>query len=572
MLNHIICQIALTTGFEGIYKSFVAFLTLEAPTTYLNHLHFFFCMKAPEPVKIEQKYPNDTVNLALDTISRQKQALVFVGSKKSAEKCAEDIALKIKSPPPELEGIAESILSAIPKPTKQCERLARCVRKGTAFHHAGITAKQRDIIEDEFRKGNIRIISCTPTLAAGVDLPAFRAIIRDLKRYSTSGWGGMQFIPVLEYLQMAGRAGRPRFDRFGEAVCIAQSEDDKDNIINKYVYGEPEEVYSKLAVEPVLRTYLLSLIAADFVHSRREIMDFFSRTFWAFQFRDMDKLSGIIDKMLDLLERYEFIISKQKEDGFVSASEIRDSDEQRIRPTLLGRRVAQLYIDPITAHHILKCIRRHTLVSLTSFSLLQMVCNTLEMRPLLRVRTKEFDRISEEFAKFESELLQKEPSIYEPEYDDFLSSVKTALFMLDWIDEKDEEFLFEEYNVRPGETRVKLNHADWLLYSAEELAKLQGFRDVIKSIVRLRFRLKYGVKEELIPLLKLKGIGRVRARKLHNAGIRDIGAVKKADFTSLSQLVGRATALNIKKQVGEEVKVGISPRKRKGQMSLGKYN
>ncbi|MBW2964565.1 hypothetical protein KY363_03835 [Candidatus Woesearchaeota archaeon] len=521
--------------------------------------------------EIKQPYNNDTINLALDTVARKKQALVFVSNKKSAEKSAEDISLKIQESSPDLEALADSIIAAIPKPTKQCERLARCVRKGIAFHHSGLTARQRDIVEENFRLGHIKIIACTPTLAAGVDLPAFRAIIKDLKRYSSSGWGGMQYIPVLEYLQMAGRAGRPKFDTYGEAICISPTETEMETIREKYVFGEPEEIYSKLAVEPVLRTYLLSLIAADFVHTKKEIMDFFSRTFWAFQFRDMGKLQAIIEKMLDLLERYEFIISKPKDD-FVNASDISDEDNQPIRPTLLGRRVAQLYIDPLTAHHLIKCIRRSTDGTVTPFSLLQTVCNTLEMRPLLRVKTKEFDRFTEQFARFESELLQKEPSIYEPEYDDFLASVKTSFMMLDWINEKDEEFLYEEYDVRPGETRVKVDKADWLLYSAEELSKLMSFHEIIKHIIRLRFRLKYGVKEELIPLLKLKGIGRVRARKMFNAGVKDIAGVRRIDLASLSQLVGKAVAADIKRQVGEDVPVEVPENRRKGQMSLGRYD
>jgi helicase len=299
-------------------------------------------------------------------------------------------------------------------------------------------------------------------------------------------------------------------------------------------------------------------------------MDFFSRTFWAFQFKDMDKLGAIIDKMLDLLERYEFILQK-RQDEFVDASEIRDIEDS-VRATLLGRRVAQLYIDPLTAHHLIKCVRKSTAVALSPFSLLQMACNTLEMRPLLRVKTSEFDRFNEQFAKFAADLIQKEPSIYEPEYDDFINSVKTALFMLDWIDEKDEEYLYEEYDVRPGETRAKLEHADWLLYSAEELSKLMSMHDIVKHIVRLRFRLKYGVREELIPLLRLKGIGRVRARKLYNAGIRDLGEIKKADITSLTQLIGKSIALDIKKQVGEDLEKAIVPEnKRKGQISLRDY-
>ena len=528
-------------------------------------------MGETDTVDVDQKYVNATVNLALDTLKIEKQALVFVNSKRSAEKTAEDIAQKIKTVDPELQTLAEQVVGAIAKPTKQCERLGRCVAKGTAFHHSGLTQKQRQLIEDSFRSGKVKIIACTPTLAAGVDLPAYRAIIRDLKRYSETGWGGMQYIPVLEYLQMAGRAGRPSYDSVGEAICIVSSEAEKEAVHEKYIRGEPEEIYSKLAVEPVLRTYILSLIATEFVHTKSEILDFFSRTFWAFQFKDMQHLRDIIERMLDLLERYEFIIMKPKDD-FVSADEIRGEDE-KIRATFLGRRVAQLYIDPLTAHHLIKRIRRSTEKMIHEFGLLQMVTNTLEMRPLLRVKTKEFDTIMEQFNSYDHYVFQKEPSIYEPEYDEFLASVKTAFFLLNWIEEKDEEYLLQQFDVRPGETRVKIERADWLLYCCEELAKIMHFNEIVKQVIKLRFRLKYGVKEELLPLLRLRGIGRVRARKMFTNGIKDIGDVKKTDVASLAQLLGKALAIDVKKQVGQEVEVpdAISDRRRKGQMSLGKY-
>src|SRR4030042_2606486 len=195
--------------------------------------------------KIEQITANPVIDLALDTTKKNKQALIFVNTKRSAEKCAEDIAKKIKTKDPKYEQLSTQLLKALSKPTKQCERLANVAKKGIVFHHAGLVQKQRSLIEDEFRKGTIKIICCTPTLAAGVDLPAFRTIIRDLKRY---GHMGLSWIPVLEYHQQAGRAGRPSFDKYGEAISIATSSAEKDNIYEKYILGEPEEIYSKLAV------------------------------------------------------------------------------------------------------------------------------------------------------------------------------------------------------------------------------------------------------------------------------------------------------------------------------------
>ena len=150
-------------------------------------------------MKIKRFTDDAAINLAFDTLALKKQALIFATSKRSAEKTAEEIAKRVKNIT--MRELASKILRALPRPTKQCERLAKCVEKGIAFHHAGLTSKQKETIEDGFRKGKIKIIACTPTLAAGLDLPAFRTILKSLRRYG--GRWGMDWIPVLEYEQQS---------------------------------------------------------------------------------------------------------------------------------------------------------------------------------------------------------------------------------------------------------------------------------------------------------------------------------------------------------------------------------
>ncbi|MBI4149914.1 hypothetical protein HY488_00760, partial [Candidatus Woesearchaeota archaeon] len=288
-------------------------------------------------------------------------------------------------------------------------------------------------------------------------------------------------------------------------------------------------------------------------------------------FEDMEKLERIIDRMLDMLEDFEFIrTTATKSEEFVSASEMA---EGKIMATIIGKRVAELYLDPVTANRIIISLKHAPKRTVREFSLLHMVASQLEMRPLLRVKTKEWDSMQEKLAAHVDCLLEDEPSLYDPEYEDFLNAVKTALFFHDWIDEKDEEQLLEQYTIRPGEIRVKLELADWLLYAAEELARLMHFQPIIKEISKTRFRLKYGVKEELLPLLKLEGVGRVRARKLFNNKIKDIGDVKAADITLLAQLIGPGMAKSIKQQVGQDIdKLKARENKRKGQISLKDYS
>ena len=476
-----------------------------------------------------------TIKLALETIELGKQAIVFCGTKSSAEKTAEEIAKKIKvkaEKEKELLVLSEQLLHALDKPTKQCERLAKCVKKGIAFHHAGLVNKQRKLIEDNFRNGTIKIICATPTLAYGVDLPAFRVIIKTLRRYEH---GYMEWIPTLEYLQMAGRAGRPKYDKIGEAIAIATTEAMKDEIIERYIHGLPEEIVSKLAVEPVLRMHLLALIATGFVRTKNDIIEFFKATFWAKQFSDFEMISAIIERMLNLLVKIGFV--KKQKDVY--------------RATRLGLRVSQLYIDPLTAYHIVNCIKvaEKAKKEPSALALLQMISHTAEMRPLPGIRAKEYDELQEFLFKYGEELLEKEPSMWDVEYEDFLSSVKLARLFLDWINEVDEEVILERYKIRPGETRAKLEIADWLLYSASELAKIIGNKLFVSVVKKLRLRMKYGVKEELLELVMLKEIGRVRARMLYSFGIKSIPDLRKIEKERLEKILGKKIAEKVLSQI-----------------------
>jgi len=531
-------------------------------------------------LNIPHTQSDSVVSIIDDTLKKNKQALVFVNTKRGAESQAEKLSTRVKSSDSKLEKLSQDILKAVSSPTKQCRRLSLCVKKGIAFHHSGLTPKQRELIEDNFRTSVIKVICATPTLAMGVDLPAFRVIIRDLKRYGGS-WG-MQDIPVLEYEQQAGRAGRPGKEDYGEAICIAKTESEFERIFEKFINGSAEEIYSKLAVEPVLRTHILSLIANEFVNDKQSLFEFFDRTFYAHQYKNLKKLHDILEKIVSLLSEWEFIKvlgdspSLNEQSSFVSADTIKTNSygDEQYEVTMIGKRVSELYLDPYTAHFLIVCLRKATGKKTVLFSYLHALSNTLEMRPLLRVKVAEYESVQGKLLSYEGLLLEDEPSLFDESYEAFLNSVKTALFMHDWIEEKNEEYLLETYDVRPGEIHAKLAIADWLLYSTEELARMLKFQFLLKDISKLRFRLKYGVKEELLALLKLRNFGRVRARKMYNHKLKSITDVKNVDITTLSQLIGKTIAISVKKQLGQEFdpkKVIVKENKRKGQISLNDF-
>ncbi len=470
----------------------------------------------------------NTIDLVLDTLKIKKQALIFVSTRNKAEALAEKISKVVKAHgfyEKELTELSKAIKEVLSSPTKQCERLAACVRYGIAFHHSGLAAKQRELVENAFREGKIKIIVSTPTLAYGLNLPAFRVIIRDLRRY-TPNWGST-WIPVLEFHQFAGRAGRPGLEEFGEAIAVASTKEEKERIIHHYIFGHPERITSKLAAEPVFRTYLLALISTGLTETKQQIIDFFLSTFYAHTYGDKNYIKTQIDKALNLLQEWEFIIG----DSFY-------------RPTLIGKRVSELYLDPLTAYRFIIAIKRSNAKYLTPFSLLLATTHSIEAQPLLNVRVKEIEELKLMAYDRESEIISDMPSSYDPEYSFFISAFKTALMLEDWIEEAGEEEILEKYGARPGDLFSKIEIEDWLLYAISELARLLDNKTLEKEARKLRVRLKYGIKEELLQLVELKGIGRKYARRLYNNGFTSISKLKHATPDQLYNIIKRKDIVN----------------------------
>ncbi|MFB6291902.1 MAG: DEAD/DEAH box helicase [Candidatus Nanohaloarchaea archaeon] len=391
------------------------------------------------------------------------------------------------------------------------------------------TTEQRELVEEAFREGLVRTVSATPTLAAGVNLPAFRVIIRDLKRYTGRG---MEYIPVLEYEQMTGRAGRPKYDDRGEAISLAKQPGMKDEILDRYILGEAERIQSKLAVEPVLRMHTLSLIASGFCSSMEQLLDFYQETFYAYQFGDMEEVN----------DKVKSVVASLKEYGFL--------EEEGLEATKTGRRVSELYIDPDSAHHMLQSLRNAEGKETRPVSYLYMISSTSEVRTP-RVKDSEQSDIEQALEDAEQYLLEDIPEEWSASYEAALRSMKNSMVMQGWISELEEQELMNRYGVSPGGIRAKVDNADWLLYAAEELARMKEI-ETGNEIQHLRTRLKHGIKEELLPLVKYDQIGRVRARKLHEHGINDQETIRETSFEKLKKLIGERTAKKLKKQVGQE--------------------
>lgn len=356
----------------------------------------------------------------------------------------------------------------------------------------------------------------------------------------------MDYLPALEIQQMAGRAGRPAYDTEGEAILLPKTEAEADHCWETYINGETERITSKLGVEPVLRTHVLALIAGGLAPTTRRLEEFFSRTFYAYQYKDLGQLRGHLEKTLRLLERCAFITMTDhgRHDEFRQAYFWEDQDAL-LQATPLGKRVAELYVDPLTADLMIRSLGKLQ----SPFSVLHLVASSLEMKPPLTVRKGDVQDIEDLLAGEEKGLVTPPPAEWDLEYEDFFRGLKLVLLLGQWMEEKGEDLLLEQYGVTPGELRARLEIADWLLYAVQELALLGDDRDAIRQIRKTRLRLRYGIREELLPLVKLKGVGRVRARRLFAAGLGSLHALRQAPLDTVARAIGPAAAASVKDQV-----------------------
>ncbi len=423
------------------------------------------------------------------------QALVFVSSRRNAESLAKQLSSTtqkfLTEPEKEAcEALAEKTLNALGNPTEQCRALAECLRNGAAFHHAGLVAKQRDSIERGFKELRcIKAIVCTTTLAMGLDYPASWVILRDLKRFNGAF---AEFIPALEAAQIVGRAGRPRYDEKGTGVLCC-SPHEKDGVKERYLFGELEDVYSQLSSQPLLRGHCLGLIAAGHCRDYDEIYSFFGKTFFAHQYGDARQLFSLVEEAIQELREHDFVREKS---GLVA--------------TPVGKRVSELYIDPLTAASFISFIRKNN--SKKPFDYLMELANATESRPLVRAAKNEQRDLWEECYS-----LLEDPDLHDPE---LLDKYKSAKLLNAWVNEATEQQIMESFGLPPGVVHARARNSEWLAYSLQELAYAMNRTRENAAAKRLTRRIKYGVKDELLDLCSIRGIGRVRARRLWRAGVK----------------------------------------------------
>ncbi len=466
------------------------------------------------------------IDLGVQCVKEGGQSLIFAEtrtrSKSLATKAIDGIErLLEKKELDELEKISKKIL-ATNEHTDLVKTLAILVKKGVAFHHAGLNQTCRQIIESEFRKGTIKLLSSTPTLAAGVNLPARRVVISNISRYNAKV-GANRPISVLEYKQLCGRAGRPQYDKYGESIVIGNG--NKEEIIEFYIKGEPEPIESKIADDKSLRTHILSVIVTNPGIKKEEILDFFLQTLGGLQSRK-SALKFAMDIALRFLSSQFLVVEKN---GRYAATEF-------------GKKTSMLYIDPLTATYFRDSIENVSKKGKHTLGFLHVITNCEEFFPKFSLRNKDYELASLMIENHTSELL--EPI---SEYD----CSRSLIALQSWITESSETSLSDALGIESGDMHRMVETANWLTYCLREIAKHVERADLLEELENLRRRIVYGIREELLDLVKVKGIGRVRARILFKHQIKTIDDLSKISVNKLAEIdkIGLTLANNIKSEL-----------------------
>ena len=483
-------------------------------------------MQDRKDFEIETSIRGIPVDLGLDSIKNGGQAILF------AETRARSVALATKASDAtskfvsedegkDLDAASQKILEEN-EHTELVRNLAALVKKGVAFHHAGLNQSCREIIESEFRNRRIKILSSTPTLAAGVNLPARRVVISSISRYDVK-YGANKPISVLEYKQLCGRAGRPQYDEYGESIIVASS--NVDDLFDYYINGVPEDISSKLTDDKALRIHVLSLISTTPGIKNEEIAGFFAKTLVGSQERK-PTLKFKIQITLRYLEAEDLV--KQKGGRFIA--------------TEFGKMTSTLYIDPLTAVYFRKSLqqiskgRKHTL------GLLHLITSCEDFFPKFSLRNKDYELAGALLENHADQLIEEIS-----EYD----CNRSLLAMDAWISESSEVSLSDKLGIESGDMHRMTEISDWLIHAFYELAKIEKATNVMDELAVLQARVAYGIKADLVDLVKVRGIGRVRARALYKNGVKTLDELNLVPVEKLAKIdkIGPVVAENIKRQL-----------------------
>ncbi|XP_048517426.1 DNA polymerase theta-like [Dendroctonus ponderosae] len=515
------------------------------------------------------------LQLCLETIQDSCSVLIFCPTKNWCENLAQQLSQAFsklgnsQSPLGQLlrAQIRGDLIIEVLEQLKFCpvgldSILKKTVSFGIAFHHAGLTMDERDIIEGAFRNGAIKVLVATSTLSSGVNLPARRVIIR------SPVFGGRP-LNLLTYRQMIGRAGRMGKDSKGESILICQKAEYK--IAKELMSFELSPVESCLEGAGKLKRAILEVIASGVALSPDDIALFTNCTLMSITNADdqQDQLAvNPIDATIDFLKKHEFI-RLQKANG---------ADEQYVA-TSLGKACLSSSIAPdegLTLFTELEKARQcfvletelHLIYLVTPYSACQTWGNIDWMMYL-----DFWDKLSSAMKRVGKLVGVSDPFIVSATRGKIdCNSSKgfqklmvhkrffVALALQDLVNEVPLATVCAKFNCNRGMLQSLQQSASTFAGMVTAFSKQLGWASLEILLAQFQDRMQFGVSRDLLDLMRLPSLNGKLARILYKAGVETVIELANRDVAYIENILCRAGPFESAKERDGESKTDTNDR------------
>ncbi len=549
------------------------------------------------------------IHLSMETLRSGKSVIVFCNSKSLCEK----VAIQISSAVLQMEQGTDIDSSAGIRGLRRrqrlqlveelsvtlaglCPTLHTSIPQGCAYHHAGLTQEERKIIEEAFAQGVISVLCATSTLAAGVNLPANRVIIRSTRM-------GLDKLTVSSFRQMCGRAGRMNLDTTGEAILLVHQHDAEDRArAAELIFGEIAPLRSSLhegrggGVEKLLLEviYLASKNKnLPSIRNKEDVSNFVSCTLLGYQHMDNGQAQRWAHDAMLFLLKHGFLLRLQ---SMPPPSDLPTGRappaDQPFLVSALGKATVKSAISPRDAIQSVKDLQKankclvlksgmqcvflvtppsnHTILVRWEFyeEIFETLCRLYPEVEKVAVETLGISRLRLQEYKFAAPST-KESSMKESTRLDRRFYAAMVLFCL--IQERPLDSVLALMQLSRGETRKLQEDAALFCRTTVTFCRELNWRLLAACLTPVSEQLNYGVPDELLELarLGLDLMSSYRARTLYKAGFKTPSDIVAADQASLAGILELALPVDNERPVGTLSRTGAGSESSRNDSSGG---
>ncbi|HOD50245.1 MAG TPA: DEAD/DEAH box helicase [Candidatus Hydrogenedentes bacterium] len=486
-------------------------------------------------------------------VAQEEPCLIFVKAKHESRRGAELLAQHLSLP------AAEQAIERLQdlENTHSRNKLLETLANGVAFHNADLSPEERRTVEDGFRQGEIKAMVSTSTLAIGMNLPAQNVFMTSEKWQYDNRFSMPWKTPILrgEYENMGGRAGRYGSGKaFGRSILIAPTPFDHETLWRRYVEGARESITPQLAETP-LEDHALRLVASRTCTSGETLRLFFESTLTG-QWLWSTALT---------LEEVDFRV-RAALNRAVDAGMLTRVGDHGLEATPFGHAVTAKGVTIATGLQLAAWIHESETRHWSATDLLLAMALTPDARgPYLSLTTREYDH-SDYPGRLKRLTMDEDLSANVPlnrlrncdlmPFFEEVRAIKSALVMLDWMDQAGLYDIEEKFRVFAGQIFATAEQLGWLIDATATIAAAFGAQErFIERLLLYAERVQWGVRENLLPLvrLRLKGVDRNILLALEAHRLDTPEKLSEASEPHIARWVGKANAKIIKTWAKQEM-------------------